>query len=312
MYFDYVVNIPPIKGKIITMTKKDSTYVLYQYAQKYNAAKRYSVPQRAVIGKCLGPDSNLMYPNERFQEFFPEAAATAQLPEVYRSCALRIGTYTVLSSLMKQGKLATRLKKWFPEHSGLIQDLVAYYVIEAENEDVLYSDYAYTHPLFADEMYIYSDQEIEQNLSSVSEEQIDAFKAEWKPMHSVFKPGSGISKTIIEVELTDPMPDRYIAVRMCIEKLALEMCTRMISQLYKSGLYPEDTHSLRVRSSAIRELERIEMVRRTQGRYQLDHALSKKQLALLDAFGLSELDIRNTAAEISQQLPHERIFVKKE
>lgn len=51
--------------------------------------------------------------------------------------------------------------------------------------------------------------------------------------------------------------------------------------------------------AALRELEKIEMVRRSNGQYRLDHAVSKKQKVILNAFGMDENDVRSTAAEIS-------------
>ena len=51
--------------------------------------------------------------------------------------------------------------------------------------------------------------------------------------------------------------------------------------------------------AALRELEKIEMVRRRNGQYWLDHAVSKKQKVILNAFGMEENDVRSTAAEIS-------------
>ena len=54
--------------------------------------------------------------------------------------------------------------------------------------------------------------------------------------------------------------------------------------------------------AAIRELEKIEMVRRNNGRYILDHAVTKKQKLILSSFGLSDEDVKQTAAEIGQLL----------
>ena len=51
--------------------------------------------------------------------------------------------------------------------------------------------------------------------------------------------------------------------------------------------------------AALRELEKIEMVRRNSGRYVLDHAVTKKQKTILSAFGLNEKDVRTAAAEVS-------------
>ena len=53
---------------------------------------------------------------------------------------------------------------------------------------------------------------------------------------------------------------------------------------------------------AIRELEKIEMVRRDNGLYRLDHAVTKKQKVILSSVGMSEDDIFKTAAEIAELL----------
>ena len=54
--------------------------------------------------------------------------------------------------------------------------------------------------------------------------------------------------------------------------------------------------------AALRELEKIEMVKRSNGRYRLDHAVSKRQKTILSAFGLDNMDIRNTAVQIGNLL----------
>jgi len=51
-------------------------------------------------------------------------------------------------------------------------------------------------------------------------------------------------------------------------------------------------------SDAIRELEKIEMVRRNNGTYRLDHAVTKKQKAILHAFDLDADYVRLKATEI--------------
>ena len=82
MYFDSTVKIPDEKGKIIRKKKGNTTYVLYQYGRVYNAEKKYAVPQRTIIGKVNQDSPDTMYPNERFQEFFPTVALLEELPEV--------------------------------------------------------------------------------------------------------------------------------------------------------------------------------------------------------------------------------------
>lgn len=56
MYLNTNVKIPDAKGKIITRKKGDAVYVLYQYGSKYNRAKKYAVPQRAIVGKIVPED----------------------------------------------------------------------------------------------------------------------------------------------------------------------------------------------------------------------------------------------------------------
>ena len=41
--------------------------------------------------------------------------------------------------------------------------------------------------------------------------------------------------------------------------------------------------------AAVRELEKIEMVRRNGGNYRLDHAVTKTQKVILSSFGLDEI-----------------------
>lgn len=178
MYYDYTVPVPVIKGKIIQKPKNGSTYILYQYGQKYSSEKKYAIPQRTIIGK-LSPDGNQMYPNERFQEFFPDVSVPEELPDAYRSCALRIGTYAVIRSVMNEYKLPELLSRWFGKDSGLLIDLVAYMIVEEENAGQYYPDFAFCHPLFSDGMRIYSDSKVSRFLNSVTKDQTIGFLDDW-------------------------------------------------------------------------------------------------------------------------------------
>ena len=60
--------------KIYRKPKGGAVYILFQYGQKYNKEKQYSVPQRTIIGKVHGSDKNVMYPNEKYGEYFPNNA----------------------------------------------------------------------------------------------------------------------------------------------------------------------------------------------------------------------------------------------
>ena len=54
--------------------------------------------------------------------------------------------------------------------------------------------------------------------------------------------------------------------------------------------------------AALRELEKIEMVRRNNGQYRLDHAVTRKQKTILSSFGLSDMDVKSIAMDIGNQL----------
>ena len=61
--------------------------------------------------------------------------------------------------------------------------------------------------------------------------------------------------------------------------------------------------------AAIRELEKIEMVRRSNGQYRLDHAVTKRQRTILSAFGMNDDDIRELANSISNMLANNQSLV---
>ncbi|HOR80539.1 MAG TPA: transposase [Sphaerochaeta sp.] len=54
--------------------------------------------------------------------------------------------------------------------------------------------------------------------------------------------------------------------------------------------------------AALKELDKIEMVRQYDGVYRLDHAVTKTQKTILKAFGLDSDDVHSTAVSISETL----------
>ena len=179
MYFNSAVEIPSIKGKIVIKKKGNSTYVLYQYGQVYKPDKKYAVPQRTIIGKVAPDKPGTMYPNEHFQEYFPDANLPEELPETYRSCALRIGSYAVVQKILEEYKIPQMLLPLFGKDSGLILDLVSYMLVDEENAGQYYPDFAFNHPLFSENMRIYSDSKVCRLLKSISRDQINSFLNEW-------------------------------------------------------------------------------------------------------------------------------------
>lgn len=54
--------------------------------------------------------------------------------------------------------------------------------------------------------------------------------------------------------------------------------------------------------AAIRELEKIEMIRQPNGSYILDHAVSATEKEILKAFDMTEANVRKQAQELSRML----------
>lgn len=179
MYLNTTVKIPKMKGKIITKKKGGTTYILYQYGSDYNQEKRYAVPLRAIVGKVSLDDPSMMFPNEKFQKYFPDVAIPEELPFAYRSCCLKIGSCVIIRKVVDEYKLQPMLKKRFGDDTGLILDLVSYLIIEEENAGQYYPDFAFNHPLFTEKMTIYSDSKVSRLLNSITKDQCISFLDDW-------------------------------------------------------------------------------------------------------------------------------------
>lgn len=179
MYLNTTIVIPEMKGKIISKRKGGTTYILYQYGSQYNPDKQYAVPLRAIIGKVSPSDTSLMFPNEKFQVYFPDADITEELPLAYRSCCLRIGSCIIIQKALDEYKLIPMLRKRFGNDAGLMLDLVSYLIVEEENAGQYYPDYAFTHPLLTEKMTIYSDSKVSRLLGSITKDQCIGFLDDW-------------------------------------------------------------------------------------------------------------------------------------
>ena len=60
------------------------------------------------------------------------------------------------------------------------------------------------------------------------------------------------------------------------------------------------------------EEKKIEMVRRNNGTYRLDHAVTKKQKVILSSFGLCNDDVLQSANEIGQLLAKNKSLIEAE
>ena len=179
MYYDFTVKIPTVKGKITFMKKGKNTYVQFETGRTYYPDRKYTIPQRVTIGKRITGDPEHMYPTEKYQDFFPDSAMPEERPEAYRSCCLRIGTYTVIRKVLQEYGLPEMLKKRLGRDCGLFLDLVSFMIIEEENVGMHYPDFAFGHPLFSDGMKIYSDVKVSRLLNSITKDQIISFLDDW-------------------------------------------------------------------------------------------------------------------------------------
>ena len=180
MYLDFLVNIPISTGKITYRKKGDTEYVYYEYKRIYTKGSNITNPKRVTIGKRDKTDSSMMIPNENYLKYFPDE----DLPEINertkRSSCLRIGTWLVIRKIMEEYGFTEILGKYIGKKDlGLVLDLAAYSIISENNAGQYYPDYAYNHPLFSNDMHIYSDSKVSDLLQSMTPEMSAGFLNDW-------------------------------------------------------------------------------------------------------------------------------------
>lgn len=98
--------------------------------------------------------------------------------------------------------------------------------------------------------------------------------------------------------------------KILIVFVALIIRNRMYTKLKDAEEeMPEQPNYMNV-PAAIRELEKIEMIRQADGKYRLDHAVTKTQKTILKAFGIDANYVKRKAQEISDQLNPKVLKVK--
>ena len=156
MYLPVATQIPDCPGRIIRKAKSGTTYIYYQYGQRYNPEKRYAIPERVCIGKLT--EEGLLLPNENYRKYFPGVNLPGEKPRSLRSSCLRIGSFLLIRKLSEDYGLPRILGDFFtPRDLGLFLDLAAYSLVSEDNAAQHYPDYAYNHPLFTEGMRMYSE-----------------------------------------------------------------------------------------------------------------------------------------------------------
>lgn len=100
--------------------------------------------------------------------------------------------------------------------------------------------------------------------------------------------------------------DESASAKIFVEFVALIVRSRIYTYLLDEMKKMDKKPNFMTIPAAIRELEKIEMVRQTDNVYRLDHAVTATQKTILGAFGLNENHIKYRATEISNILQNRR------
>ena len=119
-------------------------------------------------------------------------------------------------------------------------------------------------------------------------------------------------KTFIGSKSERVQSSQSMSSKIFIEFVALIVRNRIYNLLKEQMIRMETRQKYMTVPAAIRELEKIEMVRRNNGTYKLDHAVTKTQKIILSSFGLDETDISRSAEEFSMLLSTTQSFTNKE
>ena len=92
--------------------------------------------------------------------------------------------------------------------------------------------------------------------------------------------------------------DEAVEAKIFVEFVALVIRNKIYTSLKDAVLEDDNKANYMNVPAAIRELEKIEMIRQTDGEYRLDHAVTATQKAILKAFKMDAAYIQNEAAKI--------------
>lgn len=90
--------------------------------------------------------------------------------------------------------------------------------------------------------------------------------------------------------------------KIFIEFVALILRNRLYTHLKEQMKRNNKNDNFMTVPAAVRELEKIEMIRQSDGNYRMDHAVTATQKEILKAFDLTERTIREQAISINKQL----------
>ena len=118
MYFDFLVQIPEVKGKIYEKTIKGVTYINYEYDRIYKPEKKYNIPKRTTIGKKCDENPTMMYPNPNFLTYFPDTELPSERECNDRSSCIRVGAYIVIQKLIMESMVDRIIDDIYKDERG--------------------------------------------------------------------------------------------------------------------------------------------------------------------------------------------------
>ena len=119
-------------------------------------------------------------------------------------------------------------------------------------------------------------------------------------------------KTFIGSKSERVQSSQSMSSKIFIEFIALIVRNRIYNLLKEQMLRMESRQKFMTVPAAIRELEKIEMVRRNGKNYKLDHAVTKTQKVILSSFGLDDTNINKSAEIISKLLANGQSLMDRE
>lgn len=119
-------------------------------------------------------------------------------------------------------------------------------------------------------------------------------------------------KTFIGAKSERVQSSQSMSSKIFVEFVALIIRNRIYNLLKEQMLRMESRQKFMTVPAAIRELEKIEMVRRNGKSYKLDHAVTKTQKIILSSFGLDEISVSRNAENISKLLATSQSLMNKE
>ena len=112
----------------------------------------------------------------------------------------------------------------------------------------------------------------------------------------------GADKTFLGSRSMRVQSNEAVSAKFFIEFIALIIRNRFYILLKEEMLRTEKRKNFLTVPAALKELEKIELVRRQSGLYGLDHAVTRTQKIILSCFGMNEDDVRRGAASIAASL----------